>query len=51
MTSLLAQGFHTDLAILLLVLFFEGIDRIGSRYRTTKEEDKREEMIRRGYIL
>lgn len=48
MTSILAQGFHTDLAIFILVGLFDGIRREFDRYYAIKE---REDLHRRGYIV
>ena len=48
MTSILAQGFHTDLAIIILVGLFDGINRVLPAYL---EQQRRVELIRRGFIL
>ena len=48
MTSFLAQGLHTDLAILLLVCLFDGIYRVLPAYLEALDRD---ELIRRGFNL
>ncbi|QIN96742.1 hypothetical protein [Synechococcus phage S-N03] len=48
MTSFIAQGFHTDLAIVILVGLFDGINRVLPAYL---EQLDRDELTRRGFIL
>lgn len=48
MTSILAQAFHTDLAIVILVGLFDGVYRVLPAYL---EQRQRDELIRQGFIL
>ena len=43
--------FHTLLAIAILVGLADGVDRRGAQSRVSLEQDRRDEMFRRGYIL
>ena len=51
MPEFLTQGLLTDLSIVLLVGLFDGIYRLTSGGRSTREEDRRDDLTRRGYIL
>jgi formate hydrogenlyase subunit 4 len=48
MTSFLIQGLCTDLAVVILVGLFDGINRVLPAYL---EQQRRDELIRRGFIL
>ena len=41
--------FHTVLAVALLVGLFDGLDRFGANSRVSLEQDRRDDLIRRGY--
>ena len=43
--------FHTALAVTILVGIADGLDRFGARTRVSLEQDRRDDLIRRGYIL
>ena len=43
--------FHTVLAVVILVGLFDGIDRYGADTRTSLETERRDDLVRRGYIL
>ena len=43
--------FHTVLAIAILVGLFDGLDRYGANTRVSLEQERRDDMIRRGYTL
>ena len=43
--------FHTILAVAILVGLADGLDRKGARSRVSLEQERREDLIRRGYIL
>ena len=47
----LIQGLLTDLSIIILVGLFDGINRLTSRTTLTAEQERRDDLIRRGYIL
>ena len=51
MLDLLVRGLLTDLSIVILVGIFDGIYRITSRGTLTAEQERRDDLIRRGYIL
>ena len=48
MTSFLIQGLCTDLAVVILVGLFDGINRVIPAYL---EQQRRDELIHRGFIL
>ena len=50
MIQFLQQGLLTDLSIVILVGIFDGIYRLTGGGQT-EEETRREDLIRRGYIL
>lgn len=41
--------FHTVLAVAILVGLFDGLDRFGANSRVPLEQDRRDDLIRRGY--
>ena len=43
--------FHTALAVTILVGIADGLDRFGARTRDSLEQDRRDDLIRRGYIV
>ena len=43
--------FHTILAVGILGAIADGIDRLGARSRVSLEQDRRDDLIRRGYVL
>ena len=43
--------FHTLLAVGILIGLADGADRYGANSRVSLETDRRDDLIRRGYIL
>ena len=51
MPEFLVRGLLTDLSIVLLVGLFDGIYRLTSDGRPDCEQERRDDLIRRGYVL
>lgn len=51
MSEFLTQGLLTDLSIVILVGLFDGIYRLLGTNSLTAEQQRRDDYIRRGYIL